>query len=149
MRTIRYLPKRNDRTRRNSIKILFIVNLWLIYLIFLSINYISTNNTYSYFSDEDKIENTFSVAEDFCKDKNYEKNHKDICKDNAGIGNGSELVDQNQYSTGDEDNPGRQDQYCPDDPSTPEIEVCNDQNNGNGNTKNSSDPPSSSNGSSP
>jgi hypothetical protein len=137
-----YYPKRSERTRRiklrkRKFKVLLIANLWLIYFIFLSFNFISTNNTYSYFSDEEKIENTFSTAENFCTDEGYRNNHKDVCKDNAGIGNGSENVDQSQFVTGDEDNPGHQAEYC-DDPNTPEIEVCNDQNNGNGNTKNNS-----------
>lgn len=139
-----FFPKRSEQTRKTKSKsqrLLFIANLWLIYFIILSINYITTN-TYSYFSDEEKIENTFSAAENFCADKDYRKTHKDFCKDNAGLGNGSEPVDQYDYGTGDEDNPGHQNQYCPDDPNTPEIEVCNDQNNGtgntNGNTENSS-----------
>ena len=142
-----YYPKRSERTRRikfkkRKVKVLLIANLWLIYFIFLSLNSIPVNNTYSYFSDEEKIENTFSAAENFCTDKSYRNNHKDVCKDNAGIGNGSENVDQNQFVTGDEDNPGHQAEYC-DDPNTSEIEVCNDQNNGNGNTKSNSDPSSS------
>lgn len=139
-------PKRNERSRRikfkrSKFRFLFIANLWLIYFIFLSLNYISTNNTYSYFSDEEKIENKISLSENFCADKDYRKNHIEICKskDNAGIGNGSENGDQYKYVTGDEDNPGHQNQYCPDDPNTPEIEVCDDQNNGKGNTKNNSD----------
>jgi hypothetical protein len=147
-----FFPKRNERTKRKKYKsskftLLLIANLWLMYFIFISMNYFSTNNTYSYFSEEDKIENTFSASENFCADKDYKKNHKDVCKDNAGIGNGSEPVDQNDYTTGDEDNPGHQNQYCPDDPNTPEIEVCNDQNNGKGNTNNNSNTPVSSDGS--
>lgn len=149
-----FFPKRNERNRKikfkgSKFKIFFIANLWLIYFIFLSFNYISTNNTtYSYFSDEDKIENTFTATDDFCADKDYKKAHKDICKDNAGLGNGSEPVDQNDYTKGDEDNPGHQAQYCPDDPNTPEIEVCDDQNNGNGNANQTNSQPSSGNGNS-
>jgi predicted ribosomally synthesized peptide with SipW-like signal peptide len=117
---------RKKKYKSNTGKWLLIANLWMAYIIVLAVNYMA-QDTYSYFNDISQIQNSFATAENFCADKDYAKEHKNICKckDNSGLGNGSEECDEYEYDFGDEDNPGHP-IYCPDDPNTPEVEICDD-----------------------
>lgn len=127
----------NKVIQRHKKPFYLILNLWLLYLIILSSSFIS-NDTFSYFNDSEQINNSFSASNNFCKDPEYAKKYKDICKckDNSGLGNGSEQCDQYDDDFGDEDNPGHQETYCPDDPNTPEREVCDDHPNVNDKSNN-------------
>lgn len=101
--------------------------LLICYLNLISFSYL-TNNTYSYFSDGTTISGSVKNSGNFCADKDYKKEHRDLCKDNSGLGNDGEPVDEDDIKHCDEDNPGHQDECCPDG-------GCNDHNNGNGSDK--------------
>ncbi|WNF23643.1 hypothetical protein [Mesobacillus jeotgali] len=130
-----FYPSRKKRTRKQNFnrkkKHLFILtNLFIVYVLILTISFI-TADTYSYFVDNTKFAGSIQTMENFCEDKEYKKSHKELCqkcKDNSGIGNGSEPCDEEEYERGDGDNPGHQDEYCPEG-------NCNDHNNGNGSEK--------------
>lgn len=123
----RKFRSRRERLERKKIYLYILVNLFLIYLILLSISTISSN-TYSYFSDNTKYTGLIQNMDNFCEDKDYKQSHQDLCNDNSGIGNGSDPVDNDNFDRGDGDNPGHQDEYCP-------QGNCNDHNNGNGSEK--------------
>jgi hypothetical protein len=79
--------------------------MWLLY--FILIGFIPlTNNTFSFFSDTETINNSFTAADDFCADDSYSTTHEKECvhKDNSGIGNGPEAGDGGEGKT-DPDNP--------------------------------------------
>ncbi|MBT2637783.1 hypothetical protein [Bacillus sp. ISL-39] len=128
-------PSRKKRTRKQEFKrkkshLFILTNLFIVYVLLITISFI-TADTYSYFVDTTKFAGSIQTMEDFCEDKDYKKNHRELCqkcKDNSGIGNGSEPCDEEQFDRGDGDNPGNQNEYCPEG-------NCNDHNNGNGSEK--------------
>jgi hypothetical protein len=119
-----YLGRKNKSRRKKykskTLKLLLITNLWLCYIILLSVNYF-VQDTYSFFNDNEQIQETIGTAQNFCSFEDFRKknNKKCKCKDNSGLGNGAEPCDEYEYVIGDEDNPGHP-EYCP------EGEVCDD-----------------------
>lgn len=106
-----FYPSRKMKNRkilkRNRKRIWLISNLWMLYLILISLLFIPNSSTYSDFNDTEQIANTLATLPDFCSDEEYRKNHQNECKkkDNSGIGNGPEEGDDGEY--GDPDNPGK------------------------------------------
>jgi hypothetical protein len=103
-------PSRKARSRKElfqtkKTQLLILTNFWLLY--FILIGFIPlTNNTFSFFSDTETINNSFSAADNFCTDVSYATAHIKECvhKDNSGIGNGPETGDTGDGKT-DPDNP--------------------------------------------
>ncbi|MGA4721683.1 hypothetical protein [Fictibacillus nanhaiensis] len=98
---------KHKRITRNKNKFWLITNLWMLYLIVISVLYLPNSSTYSKFNDTERIANTIATLEDFCSDKEYEKKNKKACmkKDDSGIGNGPNEGDDGEI--GDPDNPGK------------------------------------------
>ncbi|MCM3718509.1 hypothetical protein [Fictibacillus phosphorivorans] len=106
-----FYPSRKNKHRKFSRKskkrFLIITNLWLLYLIMISVLLIPNSTTYLRFNDTEQIVMPIAASADFCSDSEFKKKNKNICKkkDNSGIGNGPENGDDGEY--GDPDNPGK------------------------------------------
>jgi hypothetical protein len=106
-----FYPSRKTKfkkiSKKNRKRILLITNLWMFYLILISLLFIPNSTTYSNFNDVEQIAIPLATSADYCSDEEYKKKNHNECKekDNSGIGNGPEDGDDGEH--GDPDNPGK------------------------------------------